>query len=125
MCYIVGSNDRRAPSPSRYAAGREHASGGDAAPARVGVRELRQNLSVYLRRIEAGETLEVTEHGHPVARLTPLPPQRMSVLDRLIAEGKAFPGKGGNLADLGPPPDIGPGPTLSEILQQMRDEDDR
>ena len=38
-------------------------------PARVGVRELRQNLSVYLDRVKAGETLEVTEHGHPVARL--------------------------------------------------------
>jgi antitoxin (DNA-binding transcriptional repressor) of toxin-antitoxin stability system len=30
------------------------------ARARVGVRELRQNLSVYLRRGDAGETLEVT-----------------------------------------------------------------
>ena len=46
-------------------------------------------------------------------------------LDRMIAEGRAYPGKGGNLADLGPPIDIGPGPTLSEVLQQMRDEDDR
>ena len=35
---------------------------------RVGVRELRQNLSVYLDRVKDGETLEVTEHGHPVAR---------------------------------------------------------
>ncbi len=96
-----------------------------ATPARVGVRELRQNLSVYLRRVEAGETLEVTEHGHPVARLAPLPPQKMSVLDRLVAEGKAIPGKPGNLAELGPPPDIGPGPSLSEVLQEMRDEDDR
>ena len=32
-------------------------------PARVGVRELRQNLSVYLDRVKAGETLTVTEHG--------------------------------------------------------------
>jgi len=125
MCYMSGPNERLEPSarpvhPPR----REHAPARDAALARVGVRELRQNLSVYLRRIEAGETLEVTEHGHPVARLTPLPPQRMGVLDRLIAEGKAFPGKGGNLADW-EPIDIGPGPTLSEVLQQMRDEDDR
>ena len=29
-------------------------------PARVGVRELRQNLSIYLDRVKAGETLEVT-----------------------------------------------------------------
>jgi prevent-host-death family protein len=39
---------------------------------RVGVRELRQNLSVYLRRVKAGERLEVTERGEPVARLEPL-----------------------------------------------------
>ena len=36
---------------------------------RVGVRELRQNLSVYLRRVEQGEAFEVTDHGRPVARL--------------------------------------------------------
>jgi prevent-host-death family protein len=34
---------------------------------RVGVRELRQNLSKYLRRVERGERLEVTEHGPPQA----------------------------------------------------------
>lgn len=124
MCYMDGSNDRTSALPaSEYPPRDEHGSS-SATPARVGVRELRQNLSVYLRRIEAGETLEVTEHGRPVARLTPLPPQRMSVIDRMIAEGRAYPGKGGNLADW-EPIDIGPGPTLSEVLQQMRDEDDR
>jgi prevent-host-death family protein len=111
------------PTPTVYPSRGEHDRGHGLA--RVGVRELRQNLSVYLRRIEAGETLEVTEHGRPVARLTPLPPQRMSALDRLVAEGRALPGRGGNLADLGTPPDIGPGPTLSDVLSAMRDEDDR
>jgi prevent-host-death family protein len=101
----------------------EHAA--RAEPARVGVRELRQNLSVYLRRVAAGETLEVTEHGRPVARLGPLPPLRMGVLERLVAEGRASPGAGGSLADLGVPAAIGPGPTLSDILAAMRDEDDR
>ena len=37
----------------------------------IGVRELRQNLSVYLRRVKAGETLEVKERGHRVAVLSP------------------------------------------------------
>ena len=32
-------------------------------PTRVGVRELRQNLSVYLERVIAGERLEVTDRG--------------------------------------------------------------
>jgi prevent-host-death family protein len=39
----------------------------------VGVRELRQNLSVYLRAIQdRGEPIEVTDRGHPVAVLAPL-----------------------------------------------------
>ena len=41
------------------------------AAARVGVRELRQNLSKYLDRVKAGEDLVVTEHGREVARLVP------------------------------------------------------
>lgn len=32
----------------------------------VGVRELRQNLSVYLDRVKKGEALTVTEHGAAV-----------------------------------------------------------
>jgi prevent-host-death family protein len=100
-------------------------SEGDHQPVRVGVRELRQNLSIYLDRVKEGETLEVTEHGHPVARLTPRPPQAMSELDRLIADGRVTLGTR-NVADLGPPPPVaGDGPSLSNILQEMRDEDDR
>jgi len=53
----------------------------------VGVRELRQNLSQYLRRVQRGETLEVTDHGKPVAVLAPLGPLS-SPLERLVASGK-------------------------------------
>lgn len=91
--------------------------------ARVGVRELRQNLSVYLRRVKAGETLEVTEHGQTVARLTPQPPEILSPLQRLIAEGRATAATG-RIHDL-PPPIKLEGVSVSEILRQMRDEDDR
>ena len=40
----------------------------------VGVRELRQNLSLYLRRIKDGESLIVTERGREVAVLAPSGP---------------------------------------------------
>jgi prevent-host-death family protein len=92
-------------------------------PARVGVRELRQNLSVYLDRVKQGETLDVTEHGQPIAQLGPRAPTPVSIIDRLIAEGRISPAKGSH-KDLPPPPRI-PGRPLSEILQEMRDEDDR
>ena len=53
----------------------------------VGVAELRQNLSRYLRRVERGERLLVTDRNRPVAELGP-PPVTGKVLDRLIAEGR-------------------------------------
>jgi prevent-host-death family protein len=68
---------------------------------RVGVRELRQNISKYLRRVARGETLEVTERGRPVAILGPLP-EPVSPLDRLVAAGRARrPGR--DLEELLPP----------------------
>ncbi len=89
---------------------------------RVGIRELRQNLSVYVAKIrEEGQAYEVTEHGRPVARLTPLPEEPTSVLDRMIAEGRATRAKG-DLLDLEPLP-ARSGKQLSEILQEMRDEE--
>lgn len=53
----------------------------------VGVAELRQNLSKYLRRVERGERLLVTDRNRPVAELGP-PPATGSALDRLVAEGR-------------------------------------
>lgn len=42
-----------------------------AEPARIPVRELRNHVSEVLRRVEAGETLEITVNDRPVALLTP------------------------------------------------------
>jgi prevent-host-death family protein len=92
-------------------------------PLPVGVRELRQYLSVYLDRVKGGEAFAVTEHGRPVARLMPNLPDRAGPLDRLIAEGRAFPARQGHRDLLAPP--VIPGPSIGEILRQMRDEDAR
>lgn len=55
--------------------------------ASVGVAELRQNLSTYLRRVGNGERLLVTDRNRPVAELGPAPNNGPD-LDRLIAEGR-------------------------------------
>jgi len=47
------------------------------------------------------------------------------IRERLVAEGRAIAGTGGSLADLGLPPPIGPGPALSDVLAEIRGEDDR
>jgi prevent-host-death family protein len=39
--------------------------------ARIPVRELRNHVSEVLRRVEAGETLEITVNDRPVALLVP------------------------------------------------------
>lgn len=56
----------------------------------VGVRELRQNLSVYLERVKKGEALTVTDRGEEVAILRPMP-KTDGLIERLIAEGRATP----------------------------------
>jgi prevent-host-death family protein len=90
---------------------------------RVGVRELRQNLSVYLRRVESGETLDVTEHGRLVARLGPAPAPEISALDRLIAEGRATAASR-SVADLAQPIDLAPGAAgVSDELRRLREDE--
>lgn len=89
---------------------------------RVGVRELRQNLSRWLRRVQAGESFEVTERGSPVARLTPLTSAN-SALARLAAQGRLAQIGKGNLSELPPPPPARPGERpLSEILDELRED---
>lgn len=52
----------------------------------VGVRALRQRASELLRRVEAGETIEITDRGRPVALLSPLP--QGGPYEQLLASGE-------------------------------------
>jgi prevent-host-death family protein len=67
---------------------------------RIGIRELRQHASRYLRAVESGETIEVTDRGRPVAHLVPLP--RNGPIEDLVASGRLAPATGDAL-ELGPP----------------------
>lgn len=84
----------------------------------VGVRELRQQASRWLKRVAAGESFEVTDRGRPVALLVPVPGREG--LDALVAAGRARPGEG-HLRDLGPPRPLPHGaPRPSEVLERLR-----
>jgi prevent-host-death family protein len=52
----------------------------------VGIRELRSSLSRYLKRVRAGETIEITDHGELIARI--IPSAVPEDLARLMSEGK-------------------------------------
>lgn len=83
----------------------------------VGVRDLKNGLSRYLKRVQEGETIVVTEHGQPVAQIIPIGiPEhirRLMAEGRLTWSGKRFvPPKGVPL--------IGPGPTAADYISKDR-----
>ncbi len=60
----------------------------------TGIRELKNNLSLYIRRVEAGERVVVTAHGRAVAELVRPAANRHgrnSQFDQLIASGVITP----------------------------------
>jgi len=67
---------------------------------RIGVRELRQNASVYLRRVRQGERLEITDRGRAVAMLVPVVDDPW---EDLVASGRVTaPEDPGDIADIEP-----------------------
>ncbi len=85
---------------------------------RVGIREMRQNLSRDAQRARDGESFALTDRGEEIARLVPAP-GRMSLVDRLVAERGARRGVG-SIHEV-EPVDV-PGPPSDEILEEQRAE---
>jgi prevent-host-death family protein len=57
---------------------------------RVGIRELKANLSRHLKRVRAGVRLAVTERGRPIATISPVESHAsVDWAHRLVAEGHA------------------------------------
>jgi prevent-host-death family protein len=83
----------------------------------IGIRELRQNASRYLRAVEERkETIEITDRGRPIALLTPIP--QGSRVEELIASGRIRRGRRGRL-----PSPIAPAagvPLPSVTLEEQR-----
>jgi prevent-host-death family protein len=84
----------------------------------VGVRELRQNASALLDRVARGVTIQITNHGRPVAQLAPLSGQRQGRAD-LIASGELQPGRG-NVLDVEPVQPPAGAPSTDELLAALR-----
>ena len=85
---------------------------------RIGVRELRQRASEWLRRVAQGESFEVTDRGRPVALLVPAPGG--DPLDLLTAEGRLSAAVE-DVLDLGPPLAPAPArPLPSAVLEELR-----
>ena len=59
---------------------------------RVGIRELREDLSKIVRRVERGEVVKVTDRGRPVVRMVPAHGASGPLAD-LVAAGKVVPAR--------------------------------
>jgi prevent-host-death family protein len=83
----------------------------------VGIRELKARLSEYVERVKAGEPIRVTERGHAVAMLVPLP--GAANLERGIREGWIASGDG---SEFGPVRRFRPSRPVLEVLAEDRSE---
>jgi prevent-host-death family protein len=83
------------------------------------IRALNQDTAGVLARVEQGETIEITNRGHPIARIVPITPDSMS---DLVASGVVLPA---TLSGLIPMPSIPaePGSEAGELLSAMRDDE--
>jgi prevent-host-death family protein len=83
-----------------------------------GIRELRQRASELLRRVEAGETIEITDRGRPVAVLAPLPDRGST--EQLRATGDLVASES-DMNDLPDPLPLAPGEEPpSRVLERLR-----
>jgi prevent-host-death family protein len=84
----------------------------------MGIRELRDNLTATIRRVRAGETIEITHHHEPVAVLAPVASDRVAAL---VQAGEATPAE--RPFEL-PPRTFAPttGITATQALQEDRAE---
>lgn len=88
---------------------------------RIAVRDLNQRTSQMLERVRRGETLIVTDHGEPVARLSPIG-NTATVLDLLITQGKAIPAR--TTAPFPEAVSFGdPSVDSTDVVRAMRDEE--
>ena len=54
---------------------------------RIGVREIRQDASTILARVEEGEEFIITNRGVPIARLMPIDVDDETLINEMIANG--------------------------------------
>lgn len=83
--------------------------------AEAGIRQLRNHLSRYLERVQAGEEIVVTDRGRAIARVLPIEGER--TIDRLIREGRVTPAK---QRDRSLPTPLKTDGTVSDLVTEQR-----
>ena len=85
----------------------------------VGIREIKNRLSEYLRRAKAGERVVVTERGRPVAVITSPGSVADERIEGMIRERQAVWG-GGKPRGSRKPPKIKDGAVADAVIEDRR-----
>jgi len=88
--------------------------------ASVGVRELRDNLSRYLRRVREGESVVITDHGKPVGELMPAAAGRTAEQARQLVRKGVATWSGGKPRGLARAPRPRTGLVSEAVIQDRR-----
>jgi antitoxin (DNA-binding transcriptional repressor) of toxin-antitoxin stability system len=83
------------------------------------VRELRDNLSRYLRRVRKGELLVITDHGKPIGEIAPTPARGSEQHARALVRRGLASWSGGKPKGLRRPP-VSKGGRVSEAVIEDR-----
>lgn len=86
----------------------------------VGVRELRQSASKILDQVKEGATIEITEHGVPVARLVPI---TKSLFEEYLAAGLIIPAENPDWCFEMPTIKLKSKKSSTQVLMEMREEE--
>lgn len=84
----------------------------------VAVRQLRNNLSQWLRRVRRGEAFEITDRGEPIAVIAPLPESEDPLT---ILESRGLILRRGDGTEFPPPRLKSPIPT-EQLLDELRED---
>jgi prevent-host-death family protein len=86
----------------------------------VGIRELKRQLSAYIRQVKAGGTVIITERGTPVGRIVPLSPSLETRIEALIEAG-FLAWNGRKLTPLAPMARVRGQRTVADLLLEDRE----
>ena len=89
---------------------------------KVSVRELKHRLSQHLRTVKRGQSIVLTSHGKAAARLSPVPSESESGVERMLEAGIArWNGKKPRGAGRGGPVKLrGSGKTMADMVIAQR-----
>jgi prevent-host-death family protein len=89
---------------------------------RVGVRELRLQLSEYLRRVQKGQSITITAHGVPIGRIVPAGSSVQDRLQAMIDAGLAQ-WNGQRFLPQEPTIETQAGASVADLVSEARDDD--